>query len=434
MSLMPMGGQRTYDPNKNPDEIVGIDQQRRLAAALQQQGMQQEQGQMVSGHYVAPSWTQHLAKALQLGAVGYLDDKANTQQKDYNSTKAKKFGEILAGNKPQQIPGAPVENTSMPAYTPEQQDQFGSPLPNVERTPVTTTITPTTQETPEQQMQRVQPQVMEYLQKYGSTPEAQYLLQQMGKQDDRAYAHGEKVDDRNFNVANESRISERNRGYQVEDMTKTQDFQRIMQKEQQGFALTQQERQFKQQALLQNQSQGFAAGQQSRSQEFQANQNALNRDQQLTVAGLKGSGKDSPQAKVTDAKDVLQILTQAAPMINKSTSSGAGNLVDATAGFFGHSTTGAQNAASLKALEGSLVSKMPKMSGPQSDKDVLLYKQMAGQIGDPTIPAAQKKAAMDTINQLNSRYAGVEYVPLDFGDKANTNAARSMGAPISVDY
>jgi hypothetical protein len=70
----------------------------------------------------------------------------------------------------------------------------------------------------------------------------------------------------------------------------------------------------------------------------------------------------------------------------------------------------------LKALEGSLVSKMPKMSGPQSDKDVLLYKQMAGQIGDPTLPAKQKQAAMDTINEINSRYAGVPYEPLSYGN------------------
>ena len=47
------------------------------------------------------------------------------------------------------------------------------------------------------------------------------------------------------------------------------------------------------------------------------------------------------------------------------------------------------------------------MSGPQSDKDVLLYKQMAGQIGDPTIPAATKKAALSTIREIQNRAAGI---------------------------
>jgi len=50
---------------------------------------------------------------------------------------------------------------------------------------------------------------------------------------------------------------------------------------------------------------------------------------------------------------------------------------------------------------------MPKMSGPQSDKDVILYRQMAGTIGDPTIPRETKKAALNTIREIQNRYAGV---------------------------
>jgi hypothetical protein len=75
------------------------------------------------------------------------------------------------------------------------------------------------------------------------------------------------------------------------------------------------------------------------------------------------------------------------------------------------STPGAQNAARLQALEGLLVSKMPKMSGPQSDKDVLLYRQMAGQVGDATIPPQTKMAALDTIEMLQRKYAGMPEMP-----------------------
>jgi hypothetical protein len=70
---------------------------------------------------------------------------------------------------------------------------------------------------------------------------------------------------------------------------------------------------------------------------------------------------------------------------------------------------------------------MPKMSGPQSDKDVLLYKQMAGQIGDPTIPAARKQAAMNTINELNSRYAGVPLSPLNYGNAPQPTPSQALG-------
>lgn len=113
-----------------------------------------------------------------------------------------------------------------------------------------------------------------------------------------------------------------------------------------------------------------------------------------------------PGARIQDARDVLDMLNIAEPLIDKSTSSYAGAGIDQAARAVGVSTQGAQAAAELKALEGALISKMPKMSGPQSDKDVMLYRQMAGQIGDSTIPAETKKAAVRTIRALNERYAG----------------------------
>lgn len=118
------------------------------------------------------------------------------------------------------------------------------------------------------------------------------------------------------------------------------------------------------------------------------------------------AGKEGSQ-RVTDAKDVLGMLDDAEKLLPSSTGSYAGQAIDQAARAFGKSTEGAQAAAELKALQGALVSKMPKMSGPQSDKDVLLYREMAGQIGDPTIPAATKKAAIKTIRRLNERYAGL---------------------------
>lgn len=121
------------------------------------------------------------------------------------------------------------------------------------------------------------------------------------------------------------------------------------------------------------------------------------------VDGSPLGSKDARQ-KTQDAKDVLSLLDQADPLIDKATSSFLGQGVDQAARLFGSSTAGSEAAAQLKAIEGSLVSKMPKMSGPQSDKDVLLYRQMAGQIGDPTVPAAAKKAAMSTIREINQRY------------------------------
>jgi hypothetical protein len=111
--------------------------------------------------------------------------------------------------------------------------------------------------------------------------------------------------------------------------------------------------------------------------------------------------------KVNDAKDVLGLLDEVDALLPKATSGAIGTGVDMAAGAFGHSTDGATATAQLKALQGALISKMPKMSGPQSDKDVQLYREMAGQVADPLVPRAQRQAASATIRKLNEKYAGM---------------------------
>lgn len=86
------------------------------------------------------------------------------------------------------------------------------------------------------------------------------------------------------------------------------------------------------------------------------------------------------------------------------TGSGVGTLYDKAAGFFGASPEGAAEAQKLSAVGGALVSKMPRMEGPQSDKDVQLYRESAGLVGDSTIPIARRKAALETVKSLWSKY------------------------------
>ena len=124
--------------------------------------------------------------------------------------------------------------------------------------------------------------------------------------------------------------------------------------------------------------------------------------------GPADSKLGAPGARMQDARDVLGILEQAEPLLKRSTGSYLGAGVDLGAQAFGLSTPGAKAAAELKALQGALISKMPKMTGPQSDKDVQLYREMAGQIGDATIPVETRAAAMRTVRALNEKYAGAQ--------------------------
>lgn len=122
-------------------------------------------------------------------------------------------------------------------------------------------------------------------------------------------------------------------------------------------------------------------------------------------ADLKASAEG--QKRVSEANDVLSLLNQVEEILPKATGSYLGTGVDILGDAVGLSTEGAKAGAQLKAIQGALVSKMPKMSGPQSDKDVQLYREMAGRVGDPTIPVDQRQAAVDTIRSLNEKYAGL---------------------------
>lgn len=109
--------------------------------------------------------------------------------------------------------------------------------------------------------------------------------------------------------------------------------------------------------------------------------------------------------QVKDANDALSLIQQARQILPKSTGSYGGMALDQGARVFGYSTPGAQASAQLKAIGGMLTSKMPKMSGPQSDKDVAMYREMAGRVGDETLPIVERQSALDAVEEIQRRYA-----------------------------
>ena len=123
-------------------------------------------------------------------------------------------------------------------------------------------------------------------------------------------------------------------------------------------------------------------------------QGAVNQANQLAVA-----------PRTRNASQVLTLLDMAEPLLETATGSGLGALRDQIGGVFGMSGEAGQSAAQLKAIGGLLTSSMPRMEGPQGVYDVQLYQEMAGKIGDPTVPNDVRRAAMQTIRALNEKYA-----------------------------
>jgi hypothetical protein len=125
-------------------------------------------------------------------------------------------------------------------------------------------------------------------------------------------------------------------------------------------------------------------------------------------AGAVGTGAGQViadiQKKGANAQTINAVLDLADPLIDAATGSLVGAGADKLAGAFGKSLSGAEATAQLQVLQAGLMLNQPRMEGPQSDADVLLYRAAAGQIGDPTVPGGTKKAALKTIRLLQQKY------------------------------
>ena len=124
---------------------------------------------------------------------------------------------------------------------------------------------------------------------------------------------------------------------------------------------------------------------------------------------LASNKTNNPQAQAQNEEAmrinrVDTILPEVKKLLPKATGSYAGAGVDFLGKAVGYSTEGAKATAQLKTLSGQLVALMPKMSGPQSDKDVQMYREMAGELADDTKPVETRLAALQAIEQLNNKY------------------------------
>jgi hypothetical protein len=149
-----------------------------------------------------------------------------------------------------------------------------------------------------------------------------------------------------------------------------------------------------------------AAGGQSRASVGMPLQSEAERTRDVKDAEA-AAGRDASMAKgAANSRDTLNYIREARALFEKGpTASGFGSVVDAGAGLVGLSTPGADAAAQLDTLSGWMVSNVPRMEGPQSNFDVQNYKTMAAMVGDRTKPLSQRKAALDTLERLQQKYA-----------------------------
>lgn len=117
-----------------------------------------------------------------------------------------------------------------------------------------------------------------------------------------------------------------------------------------------------------------------------------------------GEKEGAEDVKQITAPQINELINLARKELPKATSGLAEKVVSGTAATLGISTEMDKADRKLEIIGGRLNSFVPRFEGPQSDKDVALYKQMAGNVANKNIPYKSRLAALDTIEQLNEKY------------------------------
>ena len=131
------------------DTAMQLELKRRLKMAEALQDQEMPQGQMVSGRYVAPSWTQYLANAVGKFVGANQEKNLIKQYGEYNASQAQKLGDVLTkigkGKETKTTDTTPyqvqVPGTSTPT-SPWTSEQGPSKTINVPMTNTTSTYSP----------------------------------------------------------------------------------------------------------------------------------------------------------------------------------------------------------------------------------------------------------------------------------------------------
>ena len=118
---------------------------------------------------------------------------------------------------------------------------------------------------------------------------------------------------------------------------------------------------------------------------------------------------------------MLETISKDGGLIDQSTGSGAGALIDTGANFFGSATKGAIAVGKLKPMIDPILKLVPRFEGPQSDKDTASYKEAAGDLANPNTPNATKKAAAKSILQIYKKRQG-QFTTSDYDSETGGGA------------
>ena len=149
---------------------------------------------------------------------------------------------------------------------------------------------------------------------------------------------------------------------------------------------------------------------------------------------LTEQGKEL-QANVKNAYEVYKVAGDIEKLLPEAHGSGIGAGMGYMANMLNMESP--QNVADekLKVLSSRILMQVPRFQGPQSDKDVAVYKEAAGSLADPTKSIDSRMGALQVIKDMNSKYApnldwsyGKEK-PATEAPKANQTKSQAVSIP-----
>jgi hypothetical protein len=116
--------------------------------------------------------------------------------------------------------------------------------------------------------------------------------------------------------------------------------------------------------------------------------------------GQADVAREQEQRDLARVTQEIDRILQPGGLLERSTGSGVGRLVDIAGEFIGRSTEGAQAAAALAPIADMVLKLVPRFEGPQSDRDTASYQAAAGRLADSSLTAATRRAAAQEILRI----------------------------------
>ena len=118
-----------------------------------------------------------------------------------------------------------------------------------------------------------------------------------------------------------------------------------------------------------------------------------------------------PDTKTTQGISVIELAEKAKGLLPQASSGALSTLATIATDAAGYATNKSAADASLKVIAAGLTSNVPRFEGPQGVLDVKLYEKAAADVGNPLIPYKNRIAALNTVIELNQKYAPVGAAP-----------------------